>query len=887
MGGWQELKFIFQRLAGRRRAERDLDEEIRAHLELEMRENVRLGMSPGEARRAALRAFGSVALAKEESREMWGLRSFETLWQDVRYGARMLRRSPGFTAVAALSLALGIGANTAIFSVIYGVLIAPYPYAHPDEIWAPRVQGVRSGQRRGPHRVSEYLEISKLPVVADVMATTMESVLLTGDHAPESFDGVLMSGNAFDFLGVKPALGRAILPSDVGPGGEAEPVVVLSHLAWQRLLAGDPGAVGKTLRLNDRPHTVIGVMPPRFGWYGSDTIWLPLPLAQPAERMVNPIMRLRPGVSKQIAEEQLHALHLRLAGERPESFPKDGFTTTLVNYMDITVASGEMRSSLQLLFGTVGFLLLIACANVANLQLARATIRGREVAVRMAIGASRPRVLRQLLTESVLLSLLGGALGVLFAVVATRAIVAFMPEFYVPNEARIAVNGKVLLFTAAISVLTGILSGLAPALRGSRSDLTEALKSAARGSGAGGGGRTRNALVVAEVALAVVLLVGSGLTVRSFLAVQRVDVGFQPERVLMVGLPLPPKRYTTLEQRNAFARDVLERVRNLPGVQAASVGNGGMPFGGLQSAYAIEGQARAEDRRLTLGLVGADYLRTLGVPLRRGRGLTEQEVTRGEHVALINEAAARLWTEGEDPIGRRVQIDRLERPGGQGILTPTGSSASVTVVGVIGNTRNAGLQREPAPAAFVPFTLLAPSQRTLAVRSQGEPRLLLNAVHEQVRAVDRDQPLGRPITLEEVLGFETVQPRFNMALFGLFAALGLALTLAGIYSVLSYHVTSRTHEIGVRMALGAQRRDLLGLVFRMGAKLVGAGILIGLLGSLALTKFMRSLLFAVGPTDPVSIAGVVVLLSAAAFLACYVPARRAARLDPMVSLRHE
>src|SRR6266404_245397 len=365
-----------------------------------------------------------------------------TLWLDLRYAVRGFLKSPAYTAVALLSLALGIGATTAIFSVVYGVLIDPYPYAKPYEIWAPEMRSLKSPQGRGSQWMSEYVETAKLPAFSDVMATGWDDVLLTGDRAPESFRGVLLSGNAFGFLGVKPLLGRTIVPSDIRPSGEAEPVVVLSYAAWQRLFDSDSNAIGKTLRLNDEPHTVIGVMPSRFGWYTNDGMWLPLPMDRRDQRMVNVIMRLQKGVAKEVAEQQLHALYLRIEKEKAANFPKAGFTTSLKNYMDITVASGEMQSSLRLLFGAVGFLLLIACANVANLQLARATARAREIAVRMSIGAGRARVLKQLLTESVLLSLSGGALGLLLGIGATRAIVALMPEFYVPNEARITVNSE-------------------------------------------------------------------------------------------------------------------------------------------------------------------------------------------------------------------------------------------------------------------------------------------------------------------------------------------------------------------------------------------------------------------------------------------------------------
>jgi predicted permease len=808
---------------------------------------------------------------------------------DLKFAFRQLLKNPGFTAVALLSLALGIGANTALFSVVYGVLISPYPYARPGEIWTPGLRSVNANQRMRPYRLDEYLEMKKLSSFADVMATGPGSVLLTGEFAPESLTGIRLSGNAFNFLGVPPVVGRAIQPSDVRPNGEPEPVVVLSFKLWQRLFGGDPGAIGKTLRLDDQLYSIIGVMPPRFGWWTSDGLWLPLRVDSRDQRSVFPIVRLNPGASPSVAEQEWHSLQRQMAKENPSRFPQEDFTSSLTNYLDITAASGEMERSLQLLFGAVGLLLLIACANVANMQLARATARAREMAIRLSVGAGRGRLVRQLLTESTLLSLLGGLLGLLFAVWITNLMVALMPDFYVPNEARIAVNGWVLLFCVVVSMLTGIIFGLAPAFHSSRPDLTEALKDAARGSGtAARGGRTRGLLVVAEVALAVVLLVSAGLTIRSFIALQQVNLGFQPERVLMVGVPLASTRYATLEQRNRFAQELLDRARSLPGVKAAAVGVGGLPFGGPQSAFAIDGQPESETRRITLNLVSADYLRTLGIPLLRGRMLTEQEIVASERVVVINETASKLWPAGEDPIGRRMRLDELRGPGGS-VLAPTNSSPYVTIVGVVGDTRNAGLRDEIPPVALVPYTLLAPPQRVLAVRAHADPKLLLNPLRDIVRDLDKEQPLGRPITIEEVLGRQTVQPRFTMALFSLFAALGLALAAAGIYSVLSYLVTQRTHEIGVRMALGARRADVLGIIFRTGGRLVGAGIIIGLLGSIGAARVLGSKLdlFQVRLADPVSFLGVVALLCAVAMVACYVPARRATKVDPLEALRCE
>ncbi len=814
------------------------------------------------------------------------LRPIEALWRDLRFAARILSKSPGFLLVAMLSLALGIGATTAIFSVFYGVLISPYPYAKPGEIWAPEIHDLKNPREtRGFHHMREYVEVKKLPAFADAMATNPMNMLLTGDHAPENFQSILVTANAFQFLGVAPEWGRTILPSDITPDGHADPVIVLSDKAWRRLFDASPSALGKALTLNDRPYTVIGVMPPRFGWWTSDGGWLALPEDPRSNTSVAGIFRLKPGVPPRVAEDQLQALHLRLAQEHPDDFPKAGFSSSLVNYLDITVASGEMQSSLRLLFGAVGFLLLIACANVANLQMARATARAHEIAVRISVGAGRARLFRQLLTESMLLSIVGGAVGVLLAIGLTRGIVALMPDSYVPNEARVTVNGYVLLFSAVVSVLTGIVFGLAPALKNSRQNLVESLKDAGRSLSASAGGRTRAVLVIAEIALSVVLLMGASLTVRGFINLQHLDLGFQPDRVLMVNLQLPPTRYATYEQRIAFSERLLESVKDLPGVQSVAIGNGGLPFGGPQSAYSIEGQPKLDSRSIFMELISADYPHTLGIALRAGRSLTGQEVAHADPVAVINETASKLWPAGTSPIGGRVHLDLLAKPGS--ILSPARNTSVVTVVGVIADTRNDGLRSPTAPAVYVPYTLLAPTGRVLALRTQMQPMLLLNAVRDRVRSIDKDQPLNRPITLEDLVGFETVQPRFNMALFTFFGLLGLALAAVGIYSMLSYSVARRTHEIGIRMALGADRRDVLSLMLAMGGKLALAGLAIGLAGSLALAKLLRSEVFQVPGTDPLALAGVVLLLSTAAMLACYVPARRAAKLDPMAALRHD
>lgn len=811
---------------------------------------------------------------------------------DLKSAFRQLLKNPGFSAVAVLTLALGIGATTALFSVVYGVLISPYPYANPGEIWAPGLRTAKSDQTMRPYRPDEYHEMSKLPVFSDIMATGPARALLTGEFAPETISGIRVSGNAFQFLGVPPLFGRTLQPSDIQPSGEPELVTVLSFKRWQKLFGTDTNILGKTLRLDDQVYTIVGVMPPRFGWWTDDGVWLPLGADSRDLRGVFPIARLKPGVSAAAARERLHALQLELARINPPGFPKEEFKTTLTNYLDMTQASGTMQHSLQLLFAAVGFLLLIACANVANLQLAKASSRAREMAIRLAIGAGRAQLVRQLLTESVLLSVLGGLLGLLFAFWITALITRLIPGGNIPNEARIEINTYVLAFSFLASVLTGILFGLAPALQSSRPGLVSALKAESRGCGEAGGGRTRAALVIAEVALSMVLLVSAGLTVRSFVALQQVELGFRPERVLVMDLPLAPKRYQSWEQRSQFARELLEKVQGLPTVEAATVGNGGLPFGSVQLNYMIEGQDASQQRQMTLDLVAADYLKTLRIPLRRGRMLTAQEVNSALPLAVINETAAKLWPAGEDPIGRRIRIDELVQPPGAQVRVPTNASPYVTIVGVVGDTRDpvdSGFQTQPEPAVLVPYTLLRPLGFSLAVRTAGDPKRLINAVRAQVREMDKEQPISSPMTIQEILTSVVAQPRFTMLLFSLFASLGLGLAMAGIYSVLSYSVSKRTREIGVRVALGAQRNDVLRLIFKSASGLVGSGILVGLLASLGAARLLSHQigLFQINSSDPISFLGVILLLGVVSAVACFIPAHRAAQVDPMEALRHE
>jgi putative ABC transport system permease protein len=872
----------------RKRGER-LKDEIEAHIEFETQANVDDGMTPEEARRAAMRKFGNVQVARERSREAWGWLWAERLFQDIRYALRGMRRNPGFATVALLSLMLGIGASVALFSVVYGILIAPYPYARPNEIWAPTIVAPNYPTHAW-HRYTrrELLEIEKLPAFSEVMATDVNRVLMTGDTTTESFFGVYLTGGAFNFIGVESLIGRTIQPYDIGDGSKPNAVVVLSYGLWKRMFDSDQRVLGKTMVLNGVPHTIIGVMPPRFGWWTSEAFWLPMPMDLSDNTPINVIVRLRPGVTKETAEAQLSELNTRLAELNPRDYPKGKMRAVLNNYMDITQASGRMKWSLYLLLAAVGLLLLIACVNVANLQLARMTARSREIAMRSAIGAGRGRLVRQLLTESLMLSLVGGALGVVLSFGLVKAIVALIPPDSVPNEARIVVNGYVLLFSVAVSMLTGIIFGLVPALRSSHPDPADALKDG--GSGAGGSARgqaLRSGLVVVEIALSVILLTGASLAIRSFVDLVRTDPGFQPEKTLAMELDLQPDRDETLQQRNTFDRELVDNIAGLPGVQAVAIGNGGMPYGGWDSTYQLEGRSRVEGQKVEVSLISSDYLRAMGIPLKRGRSFTDDEVQNGRQVALINESAARLWGAGTDPMGRQMQVDALAQPLKAPVLVAPGISTDVTIVGVVGDTKNDGLQNAALPAVYVPYTLIAPPSRQLAVRTFGDPASVLNAVRHQIHEMDKELAMSRTITIDELLGSETEQPRFNMALFSGFAFLGLALAAIGIYSVISYNVTQRVHEIGVRMALGASRNNILGWVLGDAARVAAIGVLLGLGGSLALEKLVQFNIFGTAKFDALSSAAVVAVLGSVALLAAWLPARRAGRLDPVTALRRD
>lgn len=858
-----------------------MSEEMRHHVELQTELNRKAGMDAEEARYAALRQFGNVAVIQERAREQRGFIWLEQLGQDLAYAVRTLVKARGFTAVAALTLALGIGATTAIFSVIYGVLLDPYPYAKSAEIWAPELRDTKSGRGVGL-RMVDYLEMSRLPATASAMATVYTNVTLSGSINPEVIPAPRVTGSAFEFLGVTPLLGRGLTPADIQPDGRPQPVTVISFRLWHRLFNADPAVLGRTLVLNDEPHVIVGVMPPRFGWYTNSGLWLPLPTTD-LQMGVRPVIRLKPGVTKEVASAQLLDLLKEQARLAPGRFPKDGFSAWFSNYLNTTVASGQMRQSLLLLLGAVFFLLLIACTNVANLQLARGAGRSQEIAVRLALGASRARVGRQLLTESVVLAVTGGLIGVGIAHALVHVAVQLIPENFVSNEARITLNGWVLLVSSLLAVLAGIVSGLFPAWQCTRPDLNKALKEGGQGSGRSAGNRTRSALVVVQVALSLVLLVGANLMTTSFVRAIGVGERLEADRMLLLRVPLAEKRYVTYEQRLNFAREFMDRIHALPGV--TRVGIGLSPGVDSRSSVEIPGQPTPTDG-LYLNYIDAEYPGLFGLALKAGRLFTAQDIERRERVALISESAAKLWANGENPVGRTITVDGLVGGGGANLPAP-GAVKQVTIIGVLADFPTFGPLKPPPQTVFVPHTLRAATKRAFVLRTAVEPSTLLNTVRGELRAMDKEQPMLNPVTFEELIEEDAAAPRFNMALFAVLAGMALALAAAGIYSVLAYAVAQRSREIGIRMALGARSGDVRRLFLGRGAVLIGLGVLFGLALSAGLGRIIIHQIPDVGSIDPLSVCLATGLLGALAFLACLLPALRAAKVDPMLVLRAE
>ena len=806
-----------------------------------------------------------------------------TIWQDLRYGVRMLIKKPGFTVVAIVTLALGIGANTAIFSVVNAVLLEPLPYRAPGELVLVQHLYEKTGARSESVSYTDFQDWrAQNHVFADLAIFRGASFAVAVGDDLEQIRGANVSANFFQLLGVNPIRGRTFLPAEEAPGSEK--VAVLSHVLWQRVFGADEEIVGRQIKLGDQLFTVIGVLPPDFKFpfrleraeIWTTTSMLPAGMMGRGARNFQALARLKPGVSLQAAQTEMAAIAKRLEQENPGT--NRNLSISLVSaHQELTK---DVSLTLWLLFGAVAFVLLIACANVANLLLARALSRHKEMAVRAALGASGRRIAQQLLTESLLLSLAGGALGLLLAAWGIPLLLALSPQ-NLPRINAIDLNWRVLGFTLLVSILTGVLFGLAPALKVVRFDVVESLKEGGKASTASAGrNRLRAALVVGEIAVALMLLVGAGLLINSFIRLNRVELGYRPENVLMATLDIPPRKYPTGNERIAFIEQARERIRSLPGVRSVSFGSSFPFMGGVYASFGIKGRPKtaSESNMAGMSTIMPDYFEVMGIPLLEGRPFAETDDKSGVGVAIVNEAFARRFFPNENPLGKSLILS---------VNRDKDSPTEFEVVGVVGAVRNVALDREPGPEVYTPYRQMPWTWGQLAIRTEQNALSLARAVRQQIRSLDPDQTVPNSDTLENMISRSIAPQRFNLVLLSILAGIGLLLTLVGIYGVMSYHVTENTREIGIRVALGAQRRDILKQVVRQGLALTLIGIVVGMAGAFGLTRLMDSLLFGVTPTDPLTFAIVAILFGAVTLLACYLPARRATKVDPMVALRCE
>jgi putative ABC transport system permease protein len=806
----------------------------------------------------------------------------DKLLQDLRYGIRALAKAPGFTVVAVLAIALGIGANTAIFSVVDAVLLRPLPFPEPERLMRAFLQEAASGQT-STFGIADFLAWRDHQQSFEHVAaydTTQGSVALTGLSNPERIRGVAVSADFFSALGATPILGRAFTPEDDRPG--SEPVVVIGKNFWRSHLSSDPNVLGRSITLDGRPHIIIGVMPSEFLFPGTEPIavW-PIrtfepPRARPPYFLV-PFGRLKHGITPQQAEAELRTI----ASQVSQQFPDTQYVVggKLIPLKDVLVQ--DVRTALLVMLAAVSFVLLIALVNVANLLLARATSREKEIALRLALGASRMRIIRQLLTESILMASLGGALGLLLGYIGVHAFLAFAPG-KIPRLIEVGVDGRVLAFTCLVSILGGILFGLAPALHSTRASLNDSLKEGTRSAGSASGNKIRKFLVVSEFALALVLMIGAGLLIRSFLRLRGVNPGFQQGHLVTAQISLPRTPYEQEPQIISFWQQFLARVQALPGVQAAGI-TMSLPPNLLQitNPFIVEGQGYDRNRALQLAeelTISPDYFGALGVPLLKGRFFTDSD--RTVEVLIINETMAKKYFANQDPIGKRIQTG-----------DPDPKSPWETVVGVVGDVKYSGLEAAPSPTLYVPYTEQGwtswSRNMSLVVRTRMDPVSIVSALRQELAHLDKNLPLSEVHTMNELIDQSVVQQRFRTWLLGAFSALALLLAAVGIYAVISHMVGQRTREIGIRIALGASRKEILKLILGQASQLALVGICVGVTGALLLTRIVRSLLFSVSATDPLSFAMMCALLAFVALLAGYVPATRATRVDPMVALRYE
>jgi putative ABC transport system permease protein len=869
---------------------REVDSELRFHIDMRAQELMDAGLGPQAARLAALQAFGDLpgiaaecrTISTRGARERARRALMTGLLHDLRFALRSLRKSPGFTLVSVLTLALGIGANTAVFSMIRGVLLRPLPYEHGERLVylrQPAPLGGVANAQFSPLELADYRQRSR--AMESLVEYHSMPFILLGQGEPRRVQTGVVSANFFDVLGVRPLRGRTFRPGEDHP--TAEPVLVLSYGFWQNRLGGDPAIVGKTFEMNDRIHTVVGVLPPVPQYPAENDVYMPssscpfrmgqFTLNTRTARMLHIFGRMAPATTVAQAQTELEGIAGTLRSEYPAAYPSgQGFTISATSLHD--ELTKDARPTLLLLIGTTAFVLLIACANIANLTLARLTRRSREMALRAALGADRVRLFRQMLAESGLLALAGGVLGLGLAAATMRLLTGFAARF-TPRAGEIALDGEVLVFTLVVCVLTGLAFAVLPALP-ARANLVSALKEGGAAVSGGASSRIRAALVVAQVAVSMVLLVGAGLMLRSLLELQSVNPGFDSQRVLTMTLDLNWSRYTSNDLILGFHDRLNARLTGQPGV-VSTASTLTFPLDGhrrFNVNFLIEGQPPAEDGAQPLGdlrSASPEYFPSLGIPLVTGRLFTPSDGPNAPQVAIVNQSLARRYFARETAVGKRISAD-------------TGKTW-ITIVGVVGDVRHYGLESEPTDEVYLPFAQLPIRESTFLVRTTADPGAMARRIGEEVLAIDAGQPVANVQTLEEVRGEALANPRLTTTLILLFALLALCITAAGLGGVVAFSVSQRTQEIGVRMALGAGRAEVLGMVLREGLLLVGLGLVLGALVAALLGRLMTGLLFHVETTDPLTFAGMSLILVLIAAAACLVPARRAATVDPLVALR--
>jgi putative ABC transport system permease protein len=858
--------------------EHELDEEMQYHLERDIEQKIKSGMTPEDARYAALKAFGGVDQSKEECRTARGVTFVEDILRDVSYSVRVLLKSYAFTFVVIVTLALGIGANTAIFSFANGILLRPLPYPQSDRLVAIDETALKRGIDSMSVSFPNFLDWREQnKVFQDIgvyYGTSRFSI--SGAGEPVEVRGSYISHGLIELLGIAPQLGRTFTANEDRP--DEDTVVILGYDLWQRNFGGDPNILGRTVMINTRARTVIGVMPKGFRFPEISELWAPLAVTTKdftrTDHGLSSIARLKDGVTLGEAQAKMHTIASRIEAQNPVTNEGLGVKVTSLHQS----LAGDYREALLILLGVVGCVLLVACVNVANLMLARASARQKEFALRAAIGAGRWRIMRQLLIESLLLAVVGGVLGFALSLWALHLLLTAIP-FELPVWMNFGIDLRVLGFTAAITLLTGLLFGAAPALQTSRVDLNDTLKEGGRGA-ISGYGRSRSALVVTEIAFSLILLVGAGLMIQSFLRLQHVNIGLNPKNVLATSFHLPQAKYRDGTQRAAFFKQLIERVHALPGVEAVSA-TATLPLsgGGWGRSLTVEGYPVlpvGQAPMIQHTVVARGYFRTMGIPLIYGRDFTDADTKDKPGVTIVDERLARQYWPNENPVGKRVRFG-----------PPEDNEPWHTVIGVAGTVRHQRVQEDTRQSVYLPHLQMPVGGLALVTRTSSDPRELANAIRREAAQIDSDIPVSKVATMEEVVAESIWQPRLYATLFAVFAGGTLVLALIGIYGVMAFLVQTRTHEIGVRMALGATARDVFKLIVGRGMKLTAVGVVIGVLGAVALTRLMHSLLFNTSATDPKTFIFISILLGLAAFLACYIPARRAAKVDPLVALRYE